>query len=336
MKRLLNPARILTIIIFGLSCSTYSVKSDFKDKSVLSNVKNTGIIFRISNGSKITKEELIRNFYYWLSVYKKKGNITVISDASDSLTVFHNPQQRFYQLSNEGEYLEYKSLGAVNFYLQKNQNELLNIISKNNLDSIVVYEVYSVISTQMHFFEYDSVLAIADANLNIGYLDHQTDYFESESSFLDEMKSQAMDKITDRLIENLRDIDLLGSLTQGEKKTLIRDTGKSGTEIEVRPAINMSKEPAVKALEKAEEKTEEKDNKNPALKQEEKTPGSADAKVEEKQNVAKDIELESSDTAKPEKKEEVTPEAKSPEKDKPEAKPVDKAPISEEKPAENK
>ena len=364
MKRLLNPALVLIIIFFSLSCSTYSVKSDFKDKSVLSKVKNTGIIFRISNGSKITKEELIRNFLYWLSVYEQKGNVTVIADAGNSLTVYNNPQQRFYQLSNEEEYLEYKSLGVVNLYLQNNQNELLNIISKNNLDSIIVYEVYSVISTAMHFFEYDSVLAIADANLNIGYLDHQTDHFESESSFLEELKNEALDKITGRLIENLRDINLLGSLTEGGKKILIKDVGKIKPETEEKPVVKQEDKPADKALEKPEEKTVEKDIEKPAEKETEKptdkpaekSPVSTEVKPEEKsaekqapatveksaenqkdvkpEEKQKDTNTENGTEVKPEKKEEAPPEKKSADDVKPETKPQEKTTPAEAKTSE--
>jgi hypothetical protein len=264
MRRSIKAIVILAVIFFGLSCSSYSIKNDIEDSSILSKVKNAGIIFRISNGSRLTDKELIRNLSYWLSVYQKKGNVTVIKDASDALTVFNNPQQRFYQLSNEEKYLKYKTLGVVNLFLQNNQNELLNIISRNSLDSIIVLEVYSVISTQMQFFDYESVLVVADANLNIGYLDHQSDYFESASSSIDELKNQTLDKINGRLIDNLSDLNLLGKKTEGEKKVLSKDIGKSKPPAEEKPVEKKVEKSQEKISEKPAGKTEVKPLEKPA------------------------------------------------------------------------
>jgi hypothetical protein len=318
MKGLANTALVSILFFFALSCSSYSIKNDIDDNSILSKIKSTGIIFRISNGSKLTKEELIRNCTYWLSVYQKKGNVTVITDASDLLTVFKNPQQRFYQLSNEDDYLKFKSLGVVNLYLQNNQNELVNIISKNNLDSIIIFEVYSIISTQMQFFEYESVLTIADANLNVGYLDHQSDFFESTSSSLDDLKNQTLDKINDRLIDNLRNVNLLGKLTEGEKKILNKDSGKSKAGIEEKTVVKQAEKPAEKKAEKPVEKPAEKQTEKQVGKTEEKPAVTSpenpkeiqkDVKPEEKQ---KDVKTETKAPDKPEKKAEVTPAATSP------------------------
>ncbi|MBN2403272.1 MAG: hypothetical protein JXN64_12855 [Spirochaetes bacterium] len=250
MKRPVSTAFFLIFIIFSFSCSTYSIKTDIADSAVISKIKSTGIIFRISNGSKIKKEELINNCLYWLTVYKKTGNITVIKDASDSLSVFNNPQQRFYQLSNEDEYLKYKSIGVVNLYLQNNQNELLNIISENNLDSIIIFEIYSIISTQMQFFEYESVLAVADTDLNIAYLDHQSDFFESTSSSLDDLKNQTLDKINDRLMDKLVDLNLLGKLTDGGKRVLKKVSDKSEIRTEKKKPVKPADIPAENSAEK--------------------------------------------------------------------------------------
>ncbi len=287
MGRSIKTLVFLGIIFFGLSCSTYSIKNDIEHSSILSKIKNAGIIFRISNGSKITEEELTGNFSSWLSVYQKKGNIAVIRDAGNALTVFNNPQQRFYQVSNEDEYLKFKSIGVVNQYLQKNQYELLNIISRNNLDSIIIYEIYSVISTQMQFFEYESVLAIADADLNIGYLDHQSDYYESTSSLIDDLKNQAMDKINDRLIHNLRDIKLLGSKTEGEKKVLNKDIGKTKPQTGEKPAAKQEEKKSDKPAEKTDGTPHVKEIEKPAEKTADK---SAEKKVERPKELSPSID----------------------------------------------
>ena len=248
---------LLMFIIFSvLSCSSYSIKTDVEESSILKKIKKTGIIFRIPNSSKITKEESIKNFLSWLTIYQKNENIIVINDASDSLTYFNNPQQRFYQLSNENTYLKYKSIGVLNQYLQNNQNELLNIISKNNLDSITIFEVYSIISTQMQFFEFESVLAVVDSNLNLAYLDHQSDYFESESSILNELKNQMLDIINNRLMNHLYDVNLLGKKDEKAKRklTLSKDISKPEDKAKVKTPEKQKYKQAEKSAEKALEK----------------------------------------------------------------------------------
>lgn len=246
---------LFMLIIFSvLSCSSYSIKTDIEESSILKKIKKTGIIFRIPNSSKITKEESIKNFLSWLTIYQKNENIIIIYDASDSLTYFNNPQQRFYQLSNENTYLKYKSIGVLNQYLQNNQNELLNIISKNNLDSITIFEVYSIISTQMQFFEFESVLAVVDSNLNLAYLDHQSDYFESESSILNELKNQMLDIINNRLVNHLYDVNLLGKKDEKSKRkmTLSKDISKPEDKVKVKTPEKQKDKQAEKALEKPE------------------------------------------------------------------------------------
>ncbi|MFH0975794.1 MAG: hypothetical protein V1874_08425 [Spirochaetota bacterium] len=268
MKSQIKKPLSFIIIFFILSCSSYSVKTDIKDNSSLKKIKNAGVIFRISKGSKITKQESTENLLYWLSVYEKKRNVKVIADAGDQLTYFQNPQQRFYQLSNENEYLSYKSMGVLNLYLQNNQNELLNIISKNNLDGIIIFEVFCVISTQMQFFEFESVVAVADSNLNIAYLDHQIDYFESQSSSLNDLKNQAMDKINDRLMERLHNMDFLGGKTEGERKIIAKPVEISKP-AEKKPEKTTEK-PVEKQAEKKAEKPAEKTSEQPAEKKPEK------------------------------------------------------------------
>jgi hypothetical protein len=303
MKSHIKKPLSLIIIFFILSCSSYSVKTDIKDNSALNKIKNAGVIFRMSKGSKITKQESIENFLYWLSVYQKKRNIIIIADAGDSLAYFQNPQQRFYQLSNENDYLSYKSIGVLNQYLQNNQNELLNIISKNNLDGLIIFEVFSVISTQMQFFEFESVVAVADSNLNIAYLDHQIDYFESESSSLNDLKNQAMDKINDRLMEKLHKMDFLGGKTEGEKKLITKPieikkqpekTAEIPVEKQPEKKAEKPEKPIGKSIEQPTEKPSEKKIDNTV----EKSPEKVEKTAEKPQEAQKDIKTETPDNSK--------------------------------------
>ena len=61
----------------------------------------------------------------------------------------------------------------------------------------------------MQFFDYDTILAVVDSDLNIAYLYNQTSHINSESSLLDELKNQTMDNITQTLIRDLEKLDFL-------------------------------------------------------------------------------------------------------------------------------
>ncbi len=267
MKRSFITAIFLISIFSLLLCSTYSIKTDIENTQILSKINNIGIIFRVSKNSKITKEELIKNFQYWLSVYKKNKNITIINNANYTIAGFKDPQERFYQLSNENTYLKYKSIGVVNKYLQTNQNELHSIIEKNNLDGLLIFEVFTVISTELQFIEFESVLAILDSDLNIAYLDHQTNNFESESSVLNDLMNQIADKINCRLTDNMQsqNLNILGGQIEGEIKI-----EKSGEDKKIKkavekpllksaekPAVESAEKPAVEAAEKSKDKFNE-------------------------------------------------------------------------------
>ncbi|MBN2038697.1 MAG: hypothetical protein JW864_01560 [Spirochaetes bacterium] len=214
MKKKITAAIIFTGVITLFSCSTQLIR----DTVTLKGIKNTGIIIRISRGSKISKDDFIQNTLYWLSNYEKNENITVIRDASEDISYYKYTQERFYQLSNENEYLKYKSIGVVNLYLQNNRNELSRIMHRHNLDSLVIYEVYNIISTEMQFLDFDSVIAVVDPGLNIAYLDHFTDHYDSTSTLLDELKNQMMDKINTKLMQDLQYLNLLGGRTEAAYK----------------------------------------------------------------------------------------------------------------------
>ncbi len=217
MKKKTSIALFLVSIITQFSCSNYLIK----DNELLSKLSKAGIIFRISKSSKISKDEIIKNTQYWLSNYRKEKDITIITETSESIGYFKYPHERFFQLSNENNFLKYKSIGVLNLYLQNNRKELLNILSTNNLDSLIIFEIYSIISTEMQFFDYDTVLAVVDSNLNIAYLDSQTSHIDSESSNLEELKNQTMDKINQNLIEDLQELDFLSKRIEISSNNLI-------------------------------------------------------------------------------------------------------------------
>jgi hypothetical protein len=242
MNKIIITAILLICGNLLQSCSTYSIKTDIENSSAVSKIKDAGIIFRVSKNSKIPGEELIKNFSYWMSVHKQNKNISIIANPDDSISGFKTPQDRFYQLSNENSYLKYKSIGVINLYLQNNQDALKKIILKNNLDSLIIFEVFTVISTELQFIEFESVIAVVDSELNIIYLDHQSDNFDSESSFMNDLKNQLADMINRRLIDNMRSLNLIGDLTESRKNAINPGKNKPAAIPEDKKPIDKSPE----------------------------------------------------------------------------------------------
>ena len=214
---------IIIIFIFTLStCSSFDVKTDIKKKSGLSEIKKSGIIIRLANSSKITREEMEKNLSSWLKTYELSENLMIITDTSEKVNLFTQVDDRFFQESIkhrekgyfglfwDDAYLTYKSIGVVNSYLQKNEDELKKFITDKSVNGLIIYEIYNIISVGMQFMDFDSVIAVADKNLNIVYMNHQTNGYEISEQDIERAKKQMMDKISQRFIEDLQDIDFLG------------------------------------------------------------------------------------------------------------------------------
>lgn len=204
---------ILTVTPFLLNCSEYSVRTYINKKSEISNLKRVGIVLRLSPGNRITKDEMINNIACWISNYKSTDKISIISDCSERISYSQSDQDRFYQLSGNDTFLKYKSIGVINLYLQNNEAELKNMMSLANLDGIMIYEINSILSTEMQFMVFDTVVAVFDRNLNIIYLDHQSDRSESDMRMLNKMKSDLMDRISNRLLEKLKSLSIISKRT---------------------------------------------------------------------------------------------------------------------------
>lgn len=209
--------RVFSIIMFSIficmmtACSEYAVKTELNNSSAISEIKKIGLVLRFSHNSRITKDEQIYNIKSWLYNYKSTENLTFMSDYSENIRYYNSVQNRFYQYSDES-FLKYKSIGVINLYLRKNEDELKKIISENNVDGLVIYELYSIIAAELQFVEFESVITIVDKNLNIIFLDHQKDGFENNRIDLDSTKSQLMDKISERLLQCVKGLNLIDSL----------------------------------------------------------------------------------------------------------------------------
>lgn len=214
---------IIIIIISALStCSSFNVNTDVDEKPGLSEIKKSGIVIRMANSSKITREEMEKNLSAWLKSYELSENLIIITDTTEKVNLYSEIDDRFFQESIkhrekgyfglfwDDDYLTYKSIGVVNNYLKKNEEELKKLIAEKSLNGLVFYEIYNIISIGMQFMDFYSVVAVADNNLNIVYMDHQTNGYEISEQDFERVKKQMMDKISLRLIEDMQDIDMLG------------------------------------------------------------------------------------------------------------------------------
>ena len=204
---------VLTVIaLVGLNCSKFSVRTDIEKSYKVSTFKKSGLILRISAKSRLLFQEQERNTDRWIAGHKPIKNILLLSGISDKVKYFNQDIERFYQESLNRNFLKYKSLGVINLYLRNNESELKKTITENDLSGLVIYEVYSVLSTAMQFMDFDSVIIITDRNLNVLYMDHQSDGFNIDDIGEidpDKIKDELLNYISERLIEKLIDLEFI-------------------------------------------------------------------------------------------------------------------------------
>ncbi len=203
---------ISLLIISFIHCSRYSVTTEISKSSKISQLKSAGLVIRISTRSKLTLEKFLKNVSNWLNGYKPIKGIFIVSDSSDKINYYSGYGERFYQITEEKDFLKYKSIGIISSYLRGNSSELKKIISENNLEGLIIYEIYNVFSSGMEYMDFDSVIVITDKNLNILYMDHQSDGFETHESDDIRIAEELLNKISERLLEKMVEMDFIEEL----------------------------------------------------------------------------------------------------------------------------
>jgi hypothetical protein len=188
------------IFIFLSSCSTYHVSSEIDKKSTYSKFKKSGIIIRLSKNATISEKLYSGTLLFWLNGYKKKNQFQIISELTPGLAKYDSTFDRFYQLSNEKDFLRFKSAGVISTITQKNSFELNKIISDNGFDSIIFYEIDGGAYAEMQFVDFDSMIVMIDKNLEIVYMDHQKNSFEIDEFTESYANKHLLDKISERFV----------------------------------------------------------------------------------------------------------------------------------------
>jgi hypothetical protein len=201
MKRLLTPA--LLLIVFATSCSTFSTKTITSKSDLLASITNAGLVIRISKSSKIQKDDYIKSASQWLGALTAKKGLIILTQASDAISAYSSEADRFYQVSESGDFLKFKSSGVINMFLRSNETELKKIMEEKQLDGLVFYEVYSISSTEMQFMDFDSSLCMIDKNMQLAFIDQQANKFEIEETNAETIKNRLLDRISERLVETL-------------------------------------------------------------------------------------------------------------------------------------
>lgn len=201
---------IICISILFASCSTYNVENEINRSSV-SKYKNSAIIFRLPKSSPVSIQEIEKNFISWLEGFKKNNRLLIPENIIDKIRFYDSDADRFYQVSEDNVFLLEKSSGSLSVFNRENEKELKNIINGNGLDSIIIYEIDGFCSATIQYLSFSSMIVILDADGKISYLDHQSDAYDTEeiTPFNSKIKMNLLDKISERLIKQLLDLDYI-------------------------------------------------------------------------------------------------------------------------------
>ena len=203
---------IISIFLFLItfsSCSTFTVSTSLK-KSNLKKLKKTLVIFRSPAKGAISIKDYKTDLSNWLGVYGKKNNIVLSSE--DKEYTEYTTMTKFYQLSNDNDFMKFKTMGTITHFTNMNKEGLKKLLLTNSADSILIYEIDCIFSSELMFIDFSSLITILDSNLNIVYLDHQKDYFRDiaiDPGDKDKIKKQTMNLVNRRLLDKLEDLKLV-------------------------------------------------------------------------------------------------------------------------------
>lgn len=191
------------------SCSAFSIKNEISETDKLKAAKNVGVIFRIQKTSFVSEEEYRQTLRYWVEGHQQLKKLALPTDADTGLTVYKTDADRFYQLSPQRDFLTFKSLGVIKYYLQTNRPAVEEIMSKGNLDLLVIYEVDGFFQAELQYVDFNSIVVILDKSMNVHFLDRQNNTYHINEVNPEKVKKHLLDKVSERFIETMIDLDFL-------------------------------------------------------------------------------------------------------------------------------
>jgi hypothetical protein len=191
-----------------LSCSTYTVKVEIERDGVDA-VKNAGIVMRTPSTLRIVRGEYENNLSRWIDGLKKVKKMEIVRGAPEALTLIGEESDRFFQAADGNRFLTYKSLGVINQYLRNNRQALTGALAAGGHDGLLIYEVFGVTSTEMQFVDFDTVIVLVDRDLNVLYLDHQSDNLSTDEFDFEKVKQKLLNSVSERFVEQAIQLEFL-------------------------------------------------------------------------------------------------------------------------------
>ncbi|HOD15084.1 MAG TPA: hypothetical protein PK307_13815 [Spirochaetota bacterium] len=188
-------------LLLMVSCSRYHVKNEIKNGSALSKFKNSGIVYRIPQSSPISINRMASSLSQWLGSYQRINALPILDTKDKNIILSKNEFDLFLQMTEDDDFLYYKSLGILNKYLKDNAETLKKLITDNSLDSLIIYEVDPALSAEMQYNDFSSMLIIVNQDLNVEYMDRQYDDYETNEYDKELMQNHLLDEINSRFID---------------------------------------------------------------------------------------------------------------------------------------
>ena len=209
MKR---PIRlmILFLAVCAVSCA-YPVTKEINESAKLGGKGKVGTVIRVSQKGRVSRDEIVTSISRTLPAYRHNRPVELLVDIPSGITEFMDDADAFYQSENDN-FRKFKSIGVAKSFIRTHESDLKDEMSKSGLDLLVIYEVYTVVSVEMQMMKFSTVMAVLDKNLELVYLDHQTDTSETLNTDITSMKAEIVNHITDRFIEKMDDLEWIEEL----------------------------------------------------------------------------------------------------------------------------
>ena len=185
-----------------ISCSGFSVKKVVAKNDALPALKSSGVIIRVWKNSILSVSDIESNMRYWIDETQKNNSLPSMPSGPFS---YYTDSDRFYQIS-EGNFLEYKSTGAVRVFFSDHREELSALMKDNNLDSLIFYEVDGFFSPELQSTDVKSTIVIADRNLNVLYMDYSSKGAELDEWDKDAIKKIVLDQVSRRFVYSMQSL----------------------------------------------------------------------------------------------------------------------------------
>lgn len=200
---------IVLCLGIAVGCSMNRPRESYSNLPKSKTINKVGILIRIPASSPVEYSRYSATLQAMIAGYKQVKEIMVIQEAETAVSVFKGNDERFYQISADGDFLHYKAAGVVHSYLIKNKDGMTEIFNTHTLDLLIIYELYGVVSHGMGFVDYDTVMVIVDRGLTVRYIDYGNDRLTINEFSNEVLWNFLLNEINARCVKTLMKLDFL-------------------------------------------------------------------------------------------------------------------------------